>query len=114
MQGFAVPRLNGGAVPARFCLGHIGQLNKALRKVLLLALSLIGVGKAVTLDFDSTYPLPLVEALPGAERCDDLGVQLHAPEPPGEQRLAEGEDPSVGSDEPVPLHRAGDGDGNDR
>jgi hypothetical protein len=40
---------------AWFCLGHIGQLNKALRQVLLRALSLVGVGEVLTLAFDSTY-----------------------------------------------------------
>jgi hypothetical protein len=56
MRGFGIPPpQTAGRFLRRFCLGHIGQLNKALRQVLLLALSLIGVGDAVTLDFDSTY-----------------------------------------------------------
>ena len=56
MRGFGIPPpQTAGRFLRRFCLGHIGQLNKALRQVLLQALSLIGVGDAVTLDFDSTY-----------------------------------------------------------
>ena len=56
LRGFGVPPpQTAGRFLRRFCLGHIGQLNKALRCVLLRALSLVGVGEAVTLDFDSTY-----------------------------------------------------------
>src|SRR5438270_851236 len=56
LRGFGVPPpQTAGRFLRRFCLGHIGQLNKALRQVLLRALSLVGVGEAVTLDFDSTY-----------------------------------------------------------
>ena len=56
LRGFAVPPpQSAGRFLRRFCLGHIGQLNKALRAVLLGALSLAGVGEAVTLDIDSTY-----------------------------------------------------------
>jgi hypothetical protein len=56
MRGFAVPPpQTAGRFLRRFCLGHIGQLNKALRQVLLRALSLVGLGEVLTLDFDSTY-----------------------------------------------------------
>src|SRR5438132_4089805 len=56
LRGFGVPPpQTAGRFLRRFCLGHIGQLNKALREVLHRALSLVGVGEAVTLDFDSTY-----------------------------------------------------------
>ena len=56
LRGFGVPPpQTAGRFLRRFCLGHIGQLNKALRQVLLRALSLVGLGEAVTLDFDSTY-----------------------------------------------------------
>ena len=56
MRGFAVPPpQTAGRFLRRFCLGHIGQLNKALRQVLLRALSLVGCGEVLTLDFDSTY-----------------------------------------------------------
>lgn len=55
LRGFGVPPpQTAGRFLRRFCLGHIGQLNKALRLVLLRALSLVGC-EAVTLDFDSTY-----------------------------------------------------------
>ena len=51
MRGFAVPPpQTAGRFLRRFCLGHIGQLNKALRQVLHRALSLVGLGEAVTLD----------------------------------------------------------------
>ena len=56
LRGFGVPPpQTAGRFLRRFCLGHIGQLNKALRQVLHRGLSLVGVGEAVTLDFDSTY-----------------------------------------------------------
>src|SRR5437016_7402100 len=56
LRGFGVPPpQTAGRFLRRFCLGHIGQLNKALRQVLPRALSLVGCGEAVTLDFDSTY-----------------------------------------------------------
>ena len=56
LRGFGVPSpQTAGRFLRRFCIGHIGQLNKALRIVLLRALSLVGCGDAVTLDFDSTY-----------------------------------------------------------
>lgn len=56
MRGFGIPPpQTAGRFLRRFCLGHIGQLNKALRQVLLQALSLVGCGEVLTLDFDSTY-----------------------------------------------------------
>ena len=56
LRGFGVPSpQTAGRFLRRFCIGHIGQLNKALRIVLLRALSLVGCREAVTLDFDSTY-----------------------------------------------------------
>src|SRR5207253_8640281 len=56
LRGFGVPPpQTARRFLRRFCLGHICQLNKALRQVLLRALSLVGLGEAVTLDFDSTY-----------------------------------------------------------
>jgi hypothetical protein len=56
LRGFGVPPpQTAGRFLRRFCLGHIGQLNKALRHVLLAALSLVSLGEAITLDFDSTY-----------------------------------------------------------
>ncbi|MGH2747175.1 MAG: IS1380 family transposase [Actinomycetota bacterium] len=58
LRGFAVPApQTAGSFLRRFTLGHIGQLDKALRAVHLRALHLLGIttGDRVTLDFDSTY-----------------------------------------------------------
>jgi hypothetical protein len=58
LRGYAVPApQTAGALLRRFTLGHIRQLDKALRTVHLRALQLLGVsaGDVVTLDFDSTY-----------------------------------------------------------
>jgi hypothetical protein len=46
LRGFGLPPpQTAGRFLRRFCLGHIGQLNKALRIVLLRALSLVGCGE---------------------------------------------------------------------
>ena len=58
LRGFAVPApQTAGSFLKRFSLGHIRQLDKALRAVHLRAFMLLGVstGDVVTLDFDSTY-----------------------------------------------------------
>ena len=58
LRGFAVPApQTAGSFLRRFTLGHIRQLDKALRTVHLRAFKLLGIapGDAVTLDFDSTY-----------------------------------------------------------
>jgi hypothetical protein len=58
LRGFAVPApQTAGSFLRRFTLGHIRQLDKALRAVHLKALGLLGIkaGDEVTLDFDSTY-----------------------------------------------------------
>ncbi|HYN35307.1 MAG TPA: IS1380 family transposase, partial [Ilumatobacteraceae bacterium] len=58
LRGFALPApQTAGSFLRRFTLGHIGQLNKALRAVHLRAFHLLGIsaGDRVTLDFDSTY-----------------------------------------------------------
>ncbi len=58
LRGFAVPApQTAGSFLKRFTLGHIGQLDKALRAVHLRAFQLLGIGSGdrVTLDFDSTY-----------------------------------------------------------
>lgn len=58
LRGFAVPApQTAGSFLRRFTIGHIGQLNKALRAVHLRAFQLLGIsaGDRVTLDFDSTY-----------------------------------------------------------
>ncbi|MCA1705038.1 MAG: IS1380 family transposase, partial [Actinobacteria bacterium] len=58
LRGYAVPApQTAGSFLKRFTLGHIRQLDKALRAVHLRAFELLGVaaGDRVTLDFDSTY-----------------------------------------------------------
>ncbi len=58
LRGFAVPApQTAGSFLRRFTIGHIGQLNKALRGVHQRAFQLLGIsaGDRVTLDFDSTY-----------------------------------------------------------
>ena len=58
LRGFAIPApQTGGSFLRRFSLGHIRQLDKALRGVHRPPFELLGVGKddRVTLDFDSTY-----------------------------------------------------------
>ncbi len=58
LRGFAVPApQTAGSFLRRFTLGHIRQLDKALREVHRRAFELLGVGKGdrLTLDFDSTY-----------------------------------------------------------
>jgi Transposase DDE domain group 1 len=58
LRGFAVPApQTAGSFLKRFTLGHIRQLDKALRAVHLRAFKLLGVSTddVVTLDFDSTY-----------------------------------------------------------
>lgn len=58
LRGFAVPApQTAGAFLKRFMLGHLRQLDKALRAVHLRAFELLGIrsGDSVTLDFDSTY-----------------------------------------------------------
>ncbi len=58
LRGFAVPApQTAGSFLRRFTLGHIRQLDKALRAVHLRVFKLLGVstGDVVTLDFDSTY-----------------------------------------------------------
>jgi Transposase DDE domain group 1 len=58
LRGFAVPApQTAGSFLRRFTLGHIRQLDKALRAVHLRAFRLLGVSTndVVTLDFDSTY-----------------------------------------------------------
>ena len=58
LRGFPTPApQTAGSFLRRFTLGHIRQLDKALRQVHLRAFDLLGVkrGDRVTLDFDSTY-----------------------------------------------------------
>ncbi|MCA1672542.1 MAG: IS1380 family transposase, partial [Actinobacteria bacterium] len=58
LRGFAVPApQTAGSFLRRFTLGHIRQLDRALRAVHLRAFQLLGiaVGGRIALDFDSTY-----------------------------------------------------------
>jgi hypothetical protein len=58
LRGFGVPApQTAGTFLRRFTIGHLRQLDKALRAVHQRAFELLGlgVGDAVTLDFDSTY-----------------------------------------------------------
>ena len=58
LRGFHIPApQTAGSFLRRFTLGHICQLDKALRAIHLKAFELLGVtsGSRVTLDFDSTY-----------------------------------------------------------
>jgi hypothetical protein len=58
LRGFATPApQTAGSFLRRFTLGHIRQLDKALRAVHRRAFELLKVGKGdrITLDFDSTY-----------------------------------------------------------
>lgn len=93
MRGFAVPPpQTAGRFLRRFCLGHIGQLNQALRRILVRALPMAGVKDTITLDFDSTYIRSRSSRRQGADRTylkryalhpllcfvGDLGLCLHA------------------------------------
>jgi hypothetical protein len=93
LRGFAVPpSQTAGRFLRRFCLGHIGQLNKSLRQVLLRALLLAGIDQKITLDFDSTYIRSRSSRRQGADPTylkryalhpllcfvGELGVCLHA------------------------------------
>jgi len=58
LRGYSTPApQTAGSFLRRFTLGHIRQLDKAIREVHLRAFDLLGVkrGSRVTLDFDSTY-----------------------------------------------------------
>ncbi|MGH9891864.1 MAG: hypothetical protein ACREA0_07765, partial [bacterium] len=70
LRGFAVPApQTAGSFLRRFTLGHIRQLDKALRAVHRRAFELLGVrpGTSVTLDFDSTYIRSYSSARQGAD-----------------------------------------------
>jgi hypothetical protein len=77
MRGFAVPApQTAGAWLRRFSIGHIGQLDKALREVVRRALALSGE-KRVTLDFDSSYIFSRSKRRQGADRTYKKGYALH-------------------------------------
>src|SRR5207245_3884069 len=59
LRGFGVPPpQTAGRFLRRFCLGHIGQLTKALGSVLLRALSLVGIGEGGHARLISAIPTP--------------------------------------------------------
>ncbi len=110
LRGFQVPPpQTAGRFLRRFCLGHIGQLNKALRHVLLRALSLVDLGDEVTLDFDSTYIRSRSSRRQGADPTylkryalhplvcfvAELGIALHAQLRRGRAHTAKGIGPFV-------------------
>jgi hypothetical protein len=80
LRGFVVPApQTAGSFLRRFTLGHIGQLNKALRAVHLTAFRLLGVqsGDRVTLDFDSTYVRSYSSRREGADPTWTKRYALH-------------------------------------
>lgn len=77
LRGFAVPApQTAGTWLRRFTLGHIGQLDKALREVVRTAFHLAGT-EQVTLDFDSSYIFARTSRRQGADRTYKLGYALH-------------------------------------
>lgn len=80
LRGFAIPApQTGGSFLRRFSLGHIRQLDKALREVHRRAFELLGVGKddRVTLDFDSTYIRSFSSRRQGADPTWTKRYTLH-------------------------------------
>lgn len=80
LRGFAVPApQTAGSFLKRFTLGHIRQLDKALRAVHLRAFQLLGVkrGDRVTLDFDSTYIRSFSSQREGADPTWTKRYMLH-------------------------------------
>jgi len=80
LRGFAVPApQTAGSFLRRFTLGHIRQLDKALRAVHLRAFRLLGVstGDVVTLDFDSTYVRSYSSRRQGADPTWTKRYTLH-------------------------------------
>jgi len=80
LRGFAVPApQTAGSFLRRFTLGHIRQLDKALRAVHLRAFQLLGVtaGDRITLDFDSTYIRSYSSRRQGADATWTKRYTLH-------------------------------------
>jgi hypothetical protein len=80
LRGYAAPApQTAGSFLRRFTLGHIGQLNKALRAVHLTAFRLLGVqsGDRITLDFDSTYVRSCSSRREGADPTWTKRYTLH-------------------------------------
>jgi hypothetical protein len=77
LRGFPVPApQTAGSWLRRFSLGHIRQLDQALRKMQLNAFRAAGVSE-VTLDFDSTYVFSRSKRRQGADRTYKKGYALH-------------------------------------
>lgn len=77
LRGFATPApQTAGAWLRRFTLGHIGQLDRALREIVRTAFTLLGV-REVTLDFDSSYIFSFSKRRQGADRTYKKGYALH-------------------------------------
>lgn len=77
MRGFAVPApQTAGTWLRRFTLGHIGQLDIAMRETVRAAFSLAGTDK-VTLDFDSSYIFSRSKRRQGVDRTYKKGYALH-------------------------------------
>jgi hypothetical protein len=80
LRGFQIPApQTAGAFLRRFTLGHIRQLDKALRLVHLRAFKLLGIGSGgnVTLDFDSTYIRSFSSRRQGADPTWTKRYTLH-------------------------------------
>jgi Transposase DDE domain group 1 len=80
LRGFAVPApQTAGAFLKRFTLGHVRQLDKALRAVHLRAFELLGIkrGDRITLDFDSTYIRSFSSRRQGADPTWTKRYTLH-------------------------------------
>jgi hypothetical protein len=80
LRGYAVPApQTAGSFLKRFTLGHIGQLDKALRAVHLRAFQLLGIkaGDRITLDFDSTYVRSYSSRRQGADPTWTKRYTLH-------------------------------------
>jgi len=80
LRGYAVPApQTAGSFLRRFTLGHIRQLDKALRAVHLHAFHLLGTkcGDLLTLDFDSTYVRSYSSRRQGADPTWTKRYTLH-------------------------------------
>ncbi|MGH2806446.1 MAG: IS1380 family transposase [Actinomycetota bacterium] len=80
LRGFAVPApQTAGTFLRRFSLGHVRQLDKALRAVHKRAFQLLGIspGDRITLDFDSTYVRSYSSRRQGADPTWTKRYTLH-------------------------------------
>jgi hypothetical protein len=77
LRGFEVPTpKTAGVWLRRFTIGHIRQLDRALREIVRRAFELSGVDR-VTLDFDSTYIFCRTKRRQGADRTYKKRYALH-------------------------------------